>query len=74
MLLLCIMIPTIVYLLRSVHSRFILQRSKDILYIIKIADSIRELVLQSDIFQYVVWLRPSLVPLKALFIGFMHSQ
>lgn len=39
MLLLCIMIPTIVYLLRSVHSRFILQRSKNILYIIKIADS-----------------------------------
>lgn len=55
MLLLCILIPTFVYLLRSVHSRFIWQRSIDILYIIKIADS-------SDIFQYVVWL-----PLKALF-------
>lgn len=39
MLLLCIMIMTIVYLLRSVYSRFILQRSIDILYIIKIADS-----------------------------------
>lgn len=37
MLLLCIMITTIVYLLRSVHSRFIFQRSIDILYIIKIA-------------------------------------